>query len=391
MSDRNDRATDKPLARSEQRTPTPIPTRPDLMDFIEDKFDGKDAFPRFLELKIALGPNGGAWKDDIVHQREFKPNQKVPERNEMVELSNKFVSIAQNHCNQLQKPQGFVVLAVNHAKSAHPYGVYYMKLRPTVHIPIGTGNGHGGNGGVQGEDEEETGSQHYDGFMRTGLDHIKENNEHTRYVYDSSQKTTGEIFSLMMELIREQRTANQALESQKLNWYKAMEEAFSTRQDREMAAESHKLKMEMLAHGGKFLMQMVPVVAKSLEARKNGHGARPPAAAANAPITDSAESIAVKQFVAGLTEEQRIGLFGYFNEQSEHVPGAFTGQQVRIFAQVAELQMPASALDLLMVGEHAVTPDQVAKAGTVVPADQFMPLYAIMLERQKQNTDQGVS
>ncbi len=355
------------------------------MVWIEDKFKGRDDFPQKFELKNAY--KDGRYRDDTIWQKEFKPNAKEPERSEMVEIANRFVSMAQTQCNEASKMQHFVILAINLTKSAYPYGLYYMTLRPNAFPSMGKGaNGELAAHGL-GDDEPLSDAHHRDGLMRNSLDFQKESNEHVRFVYDGMLKTQAQVFALQHEMINDLRSHNRALESQKLDWFKAMEESFSKKQEREMAAATHKLKMEAIERGSQFLLQMIPVVAKSLENRKNGA----PALAANgmpAQITASAESMAVGQFVSNLNNEQKVALFGGRDELGNRISdGIFTMEQVAIFAQVGDLSAPASALDMLMPGAaHAISYEQVTAAQGVVPAEQFMPLYAILMERKKQQS-----
>ena len=57
------------------------------MEFIEKLFDPttKEG-PRYLEMRIAVGPKGQAYSDVVVHQKEFKTaaNRPAPTRAEMV-------------------------------------------------------------------------------------------------------------------------------------------------------------------------------------------------------------------------------------------------------------------------------------------------------------------
>lgn len=377
MSDRTEK-----LSRSSQPTVTPNPDRPQLFDFIEDKFNGQAAFPKFLSLKLGVGKNGSQWRDETIWEKEFKENIAKPERAEMVTLANRFLALAQDHCNSTGKPQGYVVLAFNHTKSAYAYGIHFMALRVTQVSSQGLEQ-HG----LQGGDDDLVGdARHRDLLLTDTREYMRENNEHVRFMYDNMLKSTGALFALQQEIIREQRAANHLLESQRAEWWKAVQESLSTQQDREMKAATHKVKVEMLTRGGEFLMQMIPVVAKTLERNKqeglpaNGHG--------QGPITGSVESIAIQQFAKALTEQQRGALLGTFDPQGVYSRGILTEIQVKILADVSELKMGPEALDLMMPGaEHAVTPEQIAQAQVgehAIPLDKFMPLYAIILERQRQ-------
>lgn len=373
--------TEKHLSRSERPVVTPQPSRQSFFDWIEDKFNGREAMPRYFELKVAANQSGTQYRPDTLHQKEFKPNIKKPEREEMVELSNKFVAVAQEHCNEVGRPQGYVVLAINHIKGAHPYGVYFMKLRPTQfqglsHLDTGSGS----------DEEILSDGMHRDLLLRHSLEHQKANDEHARFMQDGLQRSTASILQLQQEIIRELRLENNALKGQQLDWYKAVQSAHDTTLEREMKAAQNKVKMEIIERGAGLLLQMVPVVAKTLERNKNG-GALPENGSLVGP---SPESVAIEQFVRTLSEAQKVALFGQFDQVGNHVPGIFTSEQVRVFADVGELKVPPSLLQALLPGGPcAITAVQIAKAQEHVPMDQLMPLYAMIQEGQAQDQAQN--
>ena len=383
--------------REPARENTPVPTYQDVFDFIEDKFKGKEQGPRFLELKLAFGPGGGTWRDDTLHQKEFKKNHPPPSRPEMVEIANLFMSIAQTHCNQLGKPQGFVILAVNHEKGAHPYGVIFKKLRPTMNLPREMVSGSNLADGEILED-----NQHRDILLREHRESAQLAHEHVRLMHDVNMKYTGQLFATLQEENQRLRAELQLANSQRLNWYTAMEEAASKKQEREIAAKKAEMWMNALERGTNFAISMIPVVTKTLERKDatpqlpqngghvngaNGHvnGAN---GYAHASIEPSSESMAIKAFVEGLSNDQRCALFGQINaETGEYAPGIFAKVQVDVLGEVMQLRKPASALDVLMPeGPLAITMEQVAKA-IGVAGDSVMALNAIFLERRKQQQD----
>lgn len=379
MSEREE----KQLARSERPTVTPQPTSTKLFDWVEDKFNGPAAMPKSFELRLAFGPGGAQYRPETVFQKEFLPNIKKPEREQMVEIANKIQAVAQDHCNELGKPQGFVVLAFNAIKSAHPYGIYYMKVRPNM-FPPQEGN-HSGGGSGDGEDILSDG-MHRDGLLRHSLEHMKSNDEHFRFMYDGMLKAWASTLSVQQDIIAAERKRNESLESQRLEWVKAIQESASTVQDRNMKAETHAIKMKAIERGVDMVLQMVPVVAKTLE--RNKTGALP--AAEGAKIEASPESIAVDQFIKTLDNDQKTLLFGSRSEDgAQYNPGIFTLPQVNILGQVAQCQAAPSVLELLLPGgEYAVTDEQMEKAQHVISVDRLMPLYAMIVEGQKQRTSQ---
>lgn len=385
MSERSE----KQLSRGERVVNTPQITRPALFDWIEDKFRGKDARPNFFYLRQAFGRGGSQYLPDIIYEKEFKPNAKEIERAEMAEIANKIFAVAQDHCRELGRPQLYVVHAISLAKGSAPYGGHLMRLRPLAMSGdelIGGGAGGGDGVGGGGEDDIQSDGVNRQRLLDQSLEHQRSNDEHARFMQDGFQKSTSSVISLQQEIIRELRLELQTLKSQQLDWWKAIQAAEDKTLEREMQRTNNKIKAELLERGAGLVMQMIPVVAKSLDRNKNG-GALP--ASSEQTIEESAESISIKQFVSMLNEQQRAAILGTFNEAGQHAPGIFSGPQVKVFADVAELKVPPSALEMLLPeGAYAITAEQIALAQGVVPMEQLMPLYSMIIESQRQKDKQ---
>lgn len=383
MSERSE----KQLSRAEKVVNTPQISRPALFDWIEDKFRGKDARPNFFYLRQAFGRSGSQYLPDIIFEKEFKPNQKEPERAEMVAIANKIFAVAQDHCRELGRPALYVVHAISHEKGAAPYGGHLMRLRPIAMNGdelLGGGAGGGGAGGDAGDDEVQSDAVNRQRLLDQSLEHQRANDEHARFMQDCFQKSMGSILAIQQEMIREARQENQTLKSQQLDWWKAIQAAEDKSLEREMQRTNNKIKAELLERGAGLVMQMIPVVAKQLDRNKNG-GALP---ANGSAIEESAESISIRQFVAGLSDEQRAAILGTFDEAGTYTPGLFSAQQVKIFADVAELKQPAEALEALLPnGTFAISMEQITAAQAVVPMEQLMPLYA-MISKSSHDKDE---
>ncbi len=370
--------TSKPLT-GDPIIVTPEPARPELFAFIEKYFGDTSMMPQAIELRQAYGPGGRKLSTSTILHEDFKPNsQAVPTRPQMVELSNRLLAAAQANCNELGKPHGYSVLCRNFTKSDTYYGVYYMKLRPKQ-------PGH--YDPTEDEEDEDNGQRdkrRRDNLLEFSLEHMKESNEHERYRSDQFAKTTGDLFTLLLKqnemLFKQNEMLMQRnLDAQKEHreLFKTADEALSRKAERDLATRMQEFRMGMLQDGFQFLKQIVPVAVNQISGKQAF------------PTDSSAESIAIQTFLEGLSGQQAQALFGEIDEASQTFKssGIFTPHQAQIFAAVGQCRAPATALDELLDGEHAVTEDQVLKAQGVISAQQFMPLVALIMSRKKKQTE----
>lgn len=354
-------------SRGEKHQVTPEPTRPDLFEFIEQHFEGSAAMPQYVELRQAYGPGGRNYSQTAIFQKEYKPNAAKPSRSDMVDLSNKFIALAQQNCNELGKPHGYGVLFKSFIKSDAYYGVYYMKLRPTQ---------PGNYDPLSPEDDEDIPSdgRRRDGLLQYGIDHIKQSDENERWRQDQFSSAMGDILAKYQDLATQVMQHNLEMQKEHRELFKIADEALSRKAERELAAEMQKFKIGMLQDGFQFLRQLAPVAINQLTGKKT------------VPTEQSPESIAVQTFLEGLTDVQSQTLFGELNEDKTALKptGIFTPEQAAIFLSVAQCTAPATELDRLLEGDSAVTPAQIEKAQSVVSSQQFLPLVALVLSRKKQ-------
>jgi hypothetical protein len=361
-------------SREREKVATPKPDSPDLAAWIEDKFqDGE--FPQFLQLKVAHGRD--AWREATIHQEEIKPAAKTPERADFVRMANKLLSAAQNCANSQGKSMLFVILAINTTKSASAYGMFHQRMRPI--IPGGIPDAESSQD-VDGDAEILPDAVHRDQLLRHNLQHLQQADENTRWQMDNLHRATGDVMKIQQQMIQDQREHIRFLEGQRLEAFKAVEASLSQKEEREMKREAHQFKLGLMQHGFQFLKQMVPVVVKTLDKNKD----QPQLASGQ--ITDTPESIAVREFVNGLSVEQKTALFGSFDDKGNHSPGIFSLDQARIIGAVLELKATASALDALWSdgSPYKITDAQQAKVQEHVPMDQLSPLFFLLMERQRQ-------
>lgn len=367
MAERPDRPSSK-----DRTQVIPEPARPDLFEFLEKLFDGSENQPDKIELRQAYGPGASKYRK-LVIQKDYKPNSAKPSREFLVGLSNELLNIAQNDCNEVGKPQKYGILSKCFKKSNEYYGCFTVSLKPTQ--PAMDGDEHG----TSDDDEDPVAGdrRRANALLDHSLGHMKQSDENERWRQEQFSSATGDLLEKYQNLL--QITMQQNLEMQKEHreLYKLADDALSRKADRELAAEMQKFKIGMMENGFQFLQQMAPVVVNRLNGKEASAGEA------------SAESIAIQTFLKGLTNEQGAALFGEIVDGKPQGGGVFTNDQVGIFWRVANLTDPPSALDQLFAGPTAISEEQIVKAQTVVSMQQFGPLFALFINRQKKQLESG--
>lgn len=342
---------------------TPDPANPALFEFIEKLFEGNDQKPEKLELKQVYGP-GARKHGTTILVKDYKANAPKPTREQLVAITNEFMALAQQNCDSVGKPHKYVIAARHFAKSDTYYAAWVLAMKPRQRP----------GDELEGDEEESATSaedRRRESFLQYTLDHLKEGNENRRWEQDQFSTAIGHLFERYENIIEKSFARIEHLESKYLDFFKAAEEALSKKQERDLAADREKFKMQMMQSGFEFLKQMAPVAVNQLTGKQT------------IPTEKSAESIAVHSFLEGLSEQQGIALFGPF-ENGAPIGAIFTPSQAAIFFAVAECKAPPSELDrLLDGGDHAITTEQIGKAQTVVSSQQFMPLVALVMGRKQ--------
>jgi len=370
--DRNDEPRDRKKNKDKTQV-TPAPSRPDLFAFIEQLFNGSDQKPEKIELRQAFGPGARKYGSTVI-QKEFKANDPKPTREKMVAISNELLDLAQHDCNEVGMPHKYGVLAKHYAKSDGYYSVFLLSLRPKQPADYDPNE-------VNDDEYLPSDARRRDMLLSYGLDHIKQGDEHVRWQQGQNAQTIAGLMERADSIMDKQAARIEHLEARFLDFFKAAEEALSKKQDRDMALESHQVKMGLLKHGAQTLMQWFPVVANHMMAKQAG--AAPPQNGIEGG--KSAESMALESFIETLSPEQVTVLFGEWDAEGKVLlkeNGLFSAAQTRIIFGVANCQLPATEVDKLLEGELALTEQQMAKAPTILSTEQFMPLVAFVMSRK---------
>lgn len=344
----------------------PNPSDPRLFEFIEELFK-QDQIPEQIELRQASGRGGRNYGEHVCPAETFKPNAAKPGREKLVALANKFLDLAQHDCDELGTQQGYAVLAKHHARSADYYARFYFRRYPKKAA-----------GDDLGADEENP-NRHRDEMLSFMLDHAKQNDENDRLRQDQHSSAVGDILAQqrqIIEMLMEDRREDRRLYAELMKEHRItaqqLDEALSKRHERDLQTQMQQFKFGMIQNGVEFLKGLLPVAVNQITGKST------------LQTNESPESIAIKQFLQSLSEEQSDALFGKPVDGGINPNGGiFTAKQVEILVAVARAQAPASTLDALFEGEHAINAEQITRAQQILRESQFAPLVALVMTRKQ--------
>lgn len=346
---------DKPLV-------IPEPSRPDLAEFLERLWADEANYPQVLEVRQAYGPGARKYGATVI-QHPIKPNAKRPTREEIVALSNRFIDDAQNNCNAVGKPHRYGILAKNHIKAADYYAVFVIALKPTQAAEY--------DPNAQEDDEDiVSDSKRRDSFLSHTLEHLKASDENERWRQDQHSQATGDLLTKYAELASILVAQNMSLMQEHRELFKTADEALSKKTEREILQEKERFKQTLMIDAFSFLKACVPVAIARIEGKAPQKG------------EESSESLAVKAFLEGLTEDQAKVLFGNITNGQLVGDGIFRREQVEVFAGVAELRLPASELERLISGDLGISPEQISAVQSHCTMKQLQPLMAVVMARK---------
>lgn len=375
--------SDKRKEREERKGPpldvTPEATNPDLCDWMERLFDGE--FPMKL-VAVEIHGKSGVLERGFEHDhKDFKPNQPKPQKQEFVELSNRFLAAAQRDCDMRRRPQNYVVEAYNNLKSADPYSRFPLPLFPKSTYLSALNKGKNGEHGHNGIDEDEDGSDPFarDKLLRR-LDRMA--TEH-RAVFELMLISIGQSLQLTSTTNAELREHVDTLMKRWVDATESAEKAKSGEADRALARAKQEFWLKQMSEGFSYAKMLIPVGLKRIAGKDV------------LPGTANEEMVVLNEFVKGCTDEQLEAMFGRWSEPDPQgnvrqvKPGIFTERQSYIieFVRLGKLD-PKKILNLLPGSEDEVKQEQLAALVQIgIKQTQLEPLqlffFALMERKAK--------
>ena len=323
-----------------------------LCDFLEASFS-QEVFPDRITVQTVAGV-GCKQRGTALKTYPYKPNVPKPTRENLVALSNEISALAQNDCEGIGKPQRYGVHVWNAAQSEAPVSRLLLPKRPK---------------GLIDADGDSISFEEEGGHDKHVHDAFKQVHEHNRFMIEQFHESLGALvdrFTSRMDTIEDR---NEKLTEKNFTLIERLEDFVSKDHVRKMDMAMQELKVSAIKEGIDTVKSLLPVLINQATGKQT------------IPTSETTESIAVKNFLSSLTNEQTLELFGWSNEKSEFVQaGIFDSDQTTLFTSISKCEVSGDNIDNLVA---SFRPDQIGRAQAILRASQYIPLFAITTERQK--------
>lgn len=321
----------------------PIATEPKILQFLLDLFPEEGGgFPQSVDVRNCTGPIGEKLGLPI-YTHPFKSTGAKPTREELVELSNKFLQKAQDNCDGLNYPASrYAFCAVDLLRSQEPYNKLVIMLRPSGTV-LGAGNLFDEEGAMS---------------AKFAVALLNEERRDKRWMMEQSWELTSGVTTQMREMLESQQKILQDFAERQIKLISATEAALDQGFIRKEQAAWNERKREYIDQGFKLLQNyVVPAVVGLLT---EGKGNVIPQM--------------LKDFLATFSKDQGEKIFGAEGENGEHKGGLLDEEQCKFFAAIVSggvepvriLEFVAGLRPEQLMGiQETLRPEQLAMLQTI--------------------------
>lgn len=366
-SDRQERRERRENRAPKENVHTPANER--LARFLQDEFAENP--PQRVEV-VRLGGSEALRRGHTVKTKDYRPNQKLkPE--EIVELGNSLIVLAQTHCDGVGKPGRYGILIWDDTADAKARAVFVLNLH---HNPIDRSKEQGGTvgdprGSLDFDDEDDDYDERRSG-PRVFTDRFKVFAKNEYRFTQLNLTSIGDVMEVMKEGWQSALATIEKLTDTNSRMSAQLEEARSHAHQREMDLEWTKLKVESVRDGKRMLLGAVPLAISRLTS------------SSTIPSGKTPESMAIEEFLNGLKDDQISALFGDCDDSGKQTKeGIFTVAQLKILTGIAKCELRPDAMNELFEGPHAIGQDQLARAQSVLTDGQAMTFGPFIMDQHK--------
>lgn len=367
----------------------PVVTRPDFVDWMMGLWGPTQ---RVTRLEIRTLRNRGGTLDRLTPLRgpiTYGPEAQPPQREETVALTNEIISLMQNNCNALRKPQLYGVIAYEHGSADDMLGVFTIHLKPKEDPRDGD---HGdGDGSMMlsgmGEGDEMSFPPGPLGMMlKYSLMQNQQSLEDRRAFIKDNRELTRDVLDALVDMNEKKDKLIADVFDQRVRLMEAMEKLTSQAEDRRLKARWNEVGVNVAERGAEVIIGLLPPMINRMAGKEV------------VQTRTSIESVVLSNFIKSVTKEQAREAFGVQgNDESgnplpRYANAIFTEDQGALFAAIAQCQAPPEKLDdFLPGGALAISMEQMQRAQALFEPAQLWPLGDLIQQRMKKKMEEAQS
>lgn len=346
----------------------------------------EDGAPEKLELRACYGEAGMRIGPVVGSEIAFKPNAEPPHHEELIEMTNRLLKMAQEDCDILDRKTNYAVIAYDMTRSDQPIGRKLFKVFPSgtsqelYQMRGGDDSLEGGEGGAG---------------TKLLMKMLDDERRHNRWLMETTLGTVSNILERDGKRMQSLETAIDKSFDQRLKYIAATEAALSQVHERKLREEWQQFQKDAIMQGLQMLGGAVPHIAKAIEKhqekKKLVNGEQQPAIARGevdvTPVEPKeaatepppATNNPVRTFIESLDNDQATKAFGKYNDKGEKVSeGVFNVEQIELFSEVAGVDDIDKYEDLVKKLFATITPEQKTKAQEIFNFTQLLTLAPLM-------------
>lgn len=308
-----------------------------------------DAFPDRVVLKPVYD-RGGMRLGTALGEWPYKPRtQRPPNHEDLAELANEIVRIAQHHCNHTRERgrQRYMLYAYSNLRSADAYATFPFQLVPTFQEYA--------DGEAPASDDDDS---HRDRLLAQSLSHNRWGQEQMAEERRELRVAYAGIMSLQREIIEDQRVEMRSMAQERRQMILDREAMLDRQSERKLKEDEAKLKMEALRGGMDFLLGTIGPMLQ-IYFSKGQFGI--------------AEGL--RKFIDSLEPEVQKEIMGQYAENGDVIyQGILEREQVRLLVAILEGTEDAKRLPELVTSLRA---DQFGKLQHALPPAKQQQLMGL--------------
>lgn len=370
----------------EKTTIEPIPSDPELFEWLERLFDGPTEFPDVLDvhsvfgkLKERLGPRidqvpfAPQAKETKDKEKEGRSSEKPerskrPSREELVALSNRIRHGCQRDCNE----QGKNITYGVHARSFARSDEYYTRYIFTCKSKAVASRGQNGEPFDDGDDDD----------THPAIRYYNQKLGHDERMFHAYGSAFEGLLDRQDRALEREAATNERLRTSNERLLDLVEKLQSNNHQRLLDMQWNEMKIKSVEKGLDLAIGLAPPIINQLTGKKL------------IQTSETPESLTLKSFFkaesAGgkLTVQQADAAFGKHDNEGKLIePGVLSKDQVNLLWDIANCSTATDQLDRFFPGaDLEISQEQILSLQKIFSTEQLAPVVAMIMMRMQNRT-----